>query len=217
MAERERISLEEFKTTDIRRGNVRRFITTRTDVGAASRRRGGLGSMVTKLAICATAVMLVLGICAVNAISASGDELEDTDEGLFGRLKFVSIPGIIDVFGSIGEMEAPVSYTNVELMQNGMLARFISTENAQVYCVKDGVVIAVSEDPLLGNYVTVMHDDDISTTYYGLGSVRCEINQPLKRKDSIGSLGSIPSLYFKIVKQGEIQQITDYIDINDLR
>ena len=37
MAERERISLEEFKTTDIRRGNVRRFITTRTDARAWER------------------------------------------------------------------------------------------------------------------------------------------------------------------------------------
>lgn len=62
-------------------------------------------------------------------------------------------------------------------------------ESFDVITSLSGTVTEVKEDPLLGNVVTILHGDTITTHYASLGEVEVDAGADVKQGDKIGTAG----------------------------
>ncbi|QKY70465.1 M23 family metallopeptidase [Lentibacillus sp. CBA3610] len=83
-------------------------------------------------------------------------------------------------------------------------------ETFDVLASLSGTVTEVKEDPLLGNVVTLTHDNDVTTHYASLGDVNISADEEVEQGDAIGTAGENlfgkdngTHLHFEIRKDGE--------------
>ncbi|TFJ92240.1 M23 family metallopeptidase [Lentibacillus salicampi] len=83
-------------------------------------------------------------------------------------------------------------------------------ETFDVLASLSGTVTEVKEDPMLGNVVTVTHENDVTTHYASLGDVQVSADDQIKQGDTIGTAGNNlfgkdngKHLHFEIRKDGQ--------------
>jgi len=80
-------------------------------------------------------------------------------------------------------------------------------EGEGVYCVRNGTVLALGEDPVLGKYVIVGHDNDWVSFYGHLSAISTVLHAELQSASLIGRVGTTgqstgPHLHFELRQNG---------------
>lgn len=193
--------------------------------GAGKRGRGAQAnarSMFVKLGICALMCALVLLLSALqnrgdSAISANNDDADgqkQIDESL-GKLKFVELPGILEVFATSDKLAVDVSYDASELIGDNTTLMFVSSAKQTVSLPVNGRVKAIGEDEQLGNYVCIVSASDSEFQYYGLTSITVEEGQTLRALDSLGVIEAGGSLFIKVNVNGRPENPTQFFEMGE--
>ena len=79
---------------------------------------------------------------------------------------------------------------------------------SEVYAVQSGTVAALGEDPVLGNYVIISHENSLASLYGHLSSIDTSLHAELQSGSLIGKVGSTgqstgPHLHFEIRQNGQ--------------
>ncbi len=153
-------------------------------------------SMLVKLGTCFAAFAVVLFISTVNGQDSApvygedgtyGSEAEEDDS--LGRLKFVELPGIIDILGG-DTMRLGLEYSHITLLDADTVLCIFGCANMQpVPSPVNGRVKYISNDT--GEYfaVSIAADDDMEVVYTGLASSGVEIGQSVLEGDTLGLCG----------------------------
>ena len=161
------------------------------------KKRGGYAlSMMVKLGLCALGCAAALLIklygdtdetketlYASSANSGNSDE-DDLDE-MLGKLRFVELPGILEVFAPDGLMELPISVDKEQ----------------QVRASLEGSVKETGEDAEKGLYVCIT-SGKLELCCYGLKSISVEDGQPVGAADNIGTAPQGGSICITLKKDG---------------
>lgn len=163
-------------------------------------RRGGkgfstAGFLLVRLGICAAAFALILGLKLSGnseALSVIGDlterkDGEDRGEETPGKLRFVSLPSIIEVFSPSAGPVMPVTALEFNEMGDGGLS-IVAPVGSDVISPAGGRIKAVGTDPDLGRFVSVVTDGDVEFTVYGFDEVSVEEGQPVKARQKLGTV-----------------------------
>ena len=87
------------------------------------------------------------------------------------------------------EQEASLIYYEGTYMQNtGIL--YSSAEEFDVIAILDGTVKEIKEDEILGNMMTIEHENNLVTIYYTLGEIKVKEGDTIKQGDIIAKSGS---------------------------
>lgn len=124
-------------------------------------------------------------VAASAQASQQGAASEDPDS--LGRLKFVSLPSIIQVFSSTAGPTLGVGYTTASLDPDSLIAT-LTLETSQTVSVPGACrVKELGEDPDMGAYVRlVLEGKDQEVYYFGLSEISVEEGQSLKVGDTLG-------------------------------
>lgn len=210
------MSIEPVEHTGFTSGEAQGRLRTPRYIGGAigdSARRGArrlrhrayaaprAGSMLVKAGLCAAACAAVLLLrwsedtgmelpvsglrqALEDAVDSAGEGL-GLDEGL-GRLRFVELPGIIEVFSASAQPELGVSYESARLDDESLLATLALGGAQQLYAPAACKVKELGEDEILGGYVRLaLLDADNELVYYGLTEIAVEEGQQLAVKDTL--------------------------------
>lgn len=179
------------------------------------------GSVMAKLGLCAAAGLLVLalnvfelapGLLDDNARAVMEAEMQ-ADETL-GKLQFVELPGAISVFAPASEpFSLPVSCDVLHVEQGDTLTVINCTPAATVVAAADGEVRGVGTDGAFGDYVRLAHADGLETLYYGLSQIAVEEGQPVRAKDTLGTLSKSGVLGMQVLREGRPVSAAAYFDI----
>lgn len=200
------IKLENVKTTD----NTERYRIIQNRKKRIANDKS-LSSISIKIGLC---IAICIALCIINLIQTPNQSANNTyeDDDSPGKLRFVELPSIIEVFAGGDELTMPIGqYTEAELDDNNILT-LKSSSNATVVTCSSGTVKAIGTDDELGAYV-VIHHGDIETYYYGLGHISVEERQIINKLDTLGLLTQSGILRFKICKDGKIQDPREYLPI----
>lgn len=110
-----------------------------------------------------------------------------------------------------------IFYENTYMQNSGV--DYISDNIFDVQTILDGEVIEVKKEELLGNIVTIRHDNDIISVYQSLGEVMVEKNEQVTQGQIIGKSGTSiinkdlnNHLHFEIIIQGQIKDPENFYD-----
>lgn len=156
-----------------------------------------VGSMLVKAGLCAAACAAVLFLRWSESrgtdqpVSGLQQALESVSEGLdlddgLGRLRFVELPGIIEVFSASAKPELGVAYESAMLDEESLLATLALGGTQQLHAPAACKVKELGEDETLGAYVRLtLLEADNELVYYGLSEIVVEEGQQLAIKDSL--------------------------------
>lgn len=176
-------------------------------------------SMLVKLGLCALMCALVLFLSALanrgadNRMSAN-TEGEELGESL-GKLKFVELPGILEVFATDDRLTVAMRYDAAELIGDDTTLMLVSATAQTVSLPVNGRVKAIGEDEQLGDYVCVVSENDSEFQYYGLSSIAVEEGQTLKALDSLGVIEAGQSLFIKVNVSGRPGNPAQFFDVGE--
>ncbi len=179
------------------------------------------GQLLVKIGICAVACALILSMKAfeipgtaqmVSGVRTAINEEADLDE-MLGKLEFVELPDTLAVFTTDGKLAVPVNAPNVSVEPVQKYAIWQNAPGAEVVASAAGEVRAIGEDAILGQYVRLMHPGDLETIYYGLETINVEEGQPIKKRDTLGTLGDDGMLHLSVLLSGEPQSPDAYLDL----
>ncbi len=121
----------------------------------------------------------------LNGISTALSEDHDTDDEL-GRLRFVQLPSIIDVFAPSDDPVVPVEILSTEMLHDTGILILHTNIAEEVLCAGSGRIGSIGEDELLGRYVSVILENDIEVFYYGISECSVEVGQPVSQHTKLG-------------------------------
>ncbi len=162
-----------------------------------------------RLGICA----LIFGGIAVIRIRGDADKLAglfgtESESGVsqsererLGRLRFVELPSIIEVFAPSKEAVLPANANGFELISDNTDLILSVRSGAPVDSPTAGTVKDVGEDASLGRYVRVAADNDMEFEVYGLSEISVERGQPVKQGQRLG-LSESEKLTVRAYKSG---------------
>lgn len=81
-----------------------------------------------------------------------------------------------------------IFYQNTYMENTGIL--YTSSEPFDVVSVLDGKITNIKTDDILGNVVTIEHNNDLVTVYYSLNDIDVKKDDTIKQGQSIGKSGS---------------------------
>lgn len=167
-------------------------------------------SMLVKIGVCCAAAALVLLIkissenkqspmtTLENTVVTNEEELDDQ----LGKLKFVELPGIIEVFSSSDRDMIRLEIASCELIQDNTLLKLVSKEDQTVFIQADCVVKKTGNDPLYGAFAVLDMGDDTELTVYGLSEFSIEEGQPLSSGDELGGILAKMTFYASVKTAG---------------
>lgn len=178
-------------------------------------------SLAVKVGVCVAACALMLGLKELDAPVAAqmvngvrGAVNEETDlSEMLGKLQFVELPDALEVFSGNNKMAIPVSAPQMQLEEEAQYVMWKGAPHAEVVATASGQVRAIGEDSILGRYVRLQHADDVETIYYGLSAVNVEEGQPIRRNDTLGTLGEDGMLRLHVLLAGKPQPPEQYLDL----
>jgi hypothetical protein len=195
----------------------KKILPVRRRVKAPESNDDRLSGILIKTGICAgvCAVLFALKLFDVPAGQQIVDGVRNAitqetslDETL-GKLKFVQLEDIQNVFGDDLLMDAPVNGT-VAMKDEGFTVS-VDVES-DVTAAVDGSVSAVGTDAELGNYVKIKCADDTELTCYGLTTISVEQEQQVEVKDTIGTIAADKSIYVELRVAGSPADPAEYLN-----
>ena len=166
-----------------------------------------------KIGIC---IALCVGLCIVNMISESNNSYfaSENDEDSPGKLRFVELPGIIEVFAGGDKLTVPIGdYESAEWDENDNVLIIKASSNATVVTCSSGTVKEIGKDSNYGNYVAIRHGD-IEAYYYGLSYITVEERQVINKLDTLGLLSQSGIMHLKIYENGIPSNPCDFLPID---
>jgi len=81
-------------------------------------------------------------------------------------------------------------------------------EGTEVYAAKSGTVTALGEDPILGKYVIISHDNNMVSLYGHLSYINTNLHAIVQSGSVIAKVGSTgqstgPHLHFELRQNGQ--------------
>ena len=140
---------------------------------------------------------------------ANGQRSRELDD-MLGKLKFVELPGILEVFSSSGKLQPPIEANESESLRDSTLLALTAGQEQNVSACLDGSVKETGADKDLGNYVRIVASDDKELFLYGLSSISVEVGQPLLKSDYVGSIEAGEKLYVGLLIQGQPENPAAY-------
>lgn len=207
-------------------GNRMEISTFRTE-GAARPRGAGRNtrvqgvSMLVKIGVCCAVAALVLLIkiagdnrqdpygALENTVATDENELDDQ----LGRLKFVQLPGIVEVFSSENKALLGIECASGELLAEDTLLKLIAKGDQSVFINAACEVKETGENALYGPYVVLDMGEDTELTVYGLVEVSPEQGQPLSEGDALGDIGARMALYASVKRTGRPLDPLAYLNL----
>lgn len=121
-----------------------------------------------------------------QALSTAGETLGEGIDDTLGRLRFVELPSIIQVFSATAQPDLGVAYESASLDGDSLLATFTLGRAQPIYAPAACKVKEMGEDPALGPYLRLsLVDADNELVYYGLTQISVEEGQQLAVKDTL--------------------------------
>ena len=105
------------------------------------------------------------------------------------------------------QQESLITYQNTYMPSSGVL--YVSESDFEVLSVYDGTITKVSEDEILGNYVEITHNNNLTTYYYSLKDIVVTEGEAVKSGTILGQSmtnkinENESSLYFEVYYQGK--------------
>ncbi len=110
-----------------------------------------------------------------------------------------------------------IYYENTYMQNSGV--DYVAEETFDVQTILDGEVIEVKKEELLGNVVTIRHDNDIISVYQSLSEVNVEKGEQVSQGQIIGKSGTSAlnptlnnHLHFELMVKGQIKDPENYFD-----
>lgn len=187
-----------------------------------SRKADNGGSMLAKMGICALLAGLVLLSEFIGGregiVEASSDLSRANDDSIggdyLGKLRFVELPGIIQVFSSDAKLRVGVEYKSWQLNEDKTIITVSGIEGKALPAPSDGTIKTVTgEDD--EKRIELATDGDIVISYTAAGETAIEEGQPVKAGDTL--FKSADSLSIGISKGGRPMVPTEYFDMADLK
>ena len=220
MEEKELLRTGEFTSTGFggRRSFPRR-IQSRKDKRRVSQ---GTGFLLVRLGVCALAFAGVLGLKlsgrdeAIRVINelTGGESGGNAQDGTLGKLRFVELPSIIDVFAPSDNAVLPVNALSIDILPADGGLSIVTTFGSEVVSPAEGRVKTVGEDPKLGKYVSVTAEGDIEFAVYGLKEVNVEQGQPVKQRQKLGTAAGA-SVVVKTWRSGRPVDMSEIFGLGD--
>ena len=135
-----------------------------------------------------------------------GDDLSATERVFFLNRGFSFPLRNFEISSFYGQRINPV--TGRLSMHRGL--DLAAPMGAEVYSVKSGTVLDLGEDPVLGKYVIVGHENNWVSFYGHLSSITTALHMELQSASLIGKVGTTgqstgPHLHFEIRQNGQSQ------------
>lgn len=175
-------------------------------------------SMMVKIALCAlscaAALMLRLHGRAEAPMRQAMAETGETQGGdgldeMLGKLKFVELPGILEVFAPQGLMPLPASGSVTGGSEGGGALCIAVSGDQYVYARLEGTVKETGEDGDDGKFVCIT-DGKTEIRCCGLESISVEEGQPVGAQDSIGSAKDGDELTVEARRNGRPVNAAEY-------
>lgn len=131
----------------------------------------------------------------------TGDMFDEEAEAVLQQKEIIKMPIQDEVHAEIvtkfydydGEKEEQESglilYNNRYYQSTGVGIATAEGEEFDVIAALSGTIEEVKEDPLLGNVITVSHDNDIKTFYSSLSEISVKAGDEVKQGDVVGVAG----------------------------
>ena len=133
-----------------------------------------------------------------------GDDLSPTERIFFLNRGFHSPLRNFQVSSSYGTRVNPITG---KVSKHGGVD-LAAPEGSAVYAVRNGTVTAVGEDPVLGNYIIISHENNWVSLYGHLSSIDTVLHAEVQSTSLIGKVGSTgqstgPHLHFELKQNGQ--------------
>ena len=173
------------------------------------------GSMLAKIGICGLLAGLVLLSEFADNVLTSYNTVQNTEDiggDYLGKLRFVELPGIIQVFSSDSRFRISTEYETYQL------------NNDETILTVNGISSNEFDSPADGTLKTVINhndktklelslDGDIVLNFSAIGETAVEEGQPIKRGDTLYT--AIESIDISMTKEGRPVNPSDYFDMRD--
>lgn len=185
-----------------------------------NRSRDGMndsGSMLAKIGICGLLCALVLLMNHFNSkdvLSAAAMELYNEDMGgdYLGKLRFVELPGIIQVFSSDSKLNIGVENGRYTLDDDNMVLYVLGCGEQTIPAPADCKVKGINQS---GEAYTVALslNNDLVISYGNVSDVKVEEGQPLKKGDTL--FETKDSLEIRVYKKGRPADPEEYFNVKE--
>ncbi|MBO6060832.1 MAG: M23 family metallopeptidase, partial [Clostridia bacterium] len=208
-------SLVGFTSKPYRKAEVRSRDHNTRSTCRNDKKRSGAGYLLVRLGICAVCFGAVLALklkgdtealAVIGSVTELSSERPSTDS--IGRLKFVDLPSIIEVFAPSKANLLPVESGSFMTDDEGITLRLESVPGSNVISPAAGRVLRVGSDDIHGPYVVVLTSEDIEFELYGVDSIAVEAGQPVAQRQVLGKLSG-SELTVRIFKSGRPVPPTD--------
>ncbi len=196
----------------------RYFARTYSRKPYANKKDNGV-SMLAKMGICILLAGLVLlsdfmgskqTLLEVSSDIAKGTE--DIGGDYLGKLRFVELPGMIQVFSSDAKLRIDTEYDSWQLNEEKTEMTINGIAGKALASPADGTIKNVSADNEITNLELSM-DGDVVLCLSACGESVVEEGQPIKAGDTL--FKSIESVEIKVIKSGRPMDPTEYFDMNN--
>jgi len=183
-----------------------------------SRSKDTGSSMLAKMGICALMAGLVLmweftgGGEKVLQAASGADGGENIGGDYLGKLRFVELPGIIQVFSSEARLRVGVDYTDWHLNEEKTEMTVSGISSALIPAPVDGVIKSKREEDGRTR-IELSADGDIVISYSAFSEGIPEEGQPVKAGDTL--MKQAESVVIGITKGGRPMDPTDFYDMEN--
>lgn len=184
----------------------------------STQRKDSGGSMLAKIGICGLlAGLVLLSDFAGNAqimetSSSTAHNTEDIGGDYLGKLRFVKLPGIIQVFSSDSRLRIGAEYNGYQLNADETVLTVSGISSKSFASPADGTVKTLTYQ----NDKAIMElsvDGDMVISFAASGEIAVEDGQPVKSGDTLYT--AIESVDISMTKEGRPVNPTEYFDMRD--
>ena len=177
--------------------------------GNGGRAAAGRIGLIIRLGACALLFCGALALrlngdeASLAAVSAAayGEETETDEEDTLGRLRFVALPSIIDVFAPSREAILPVDALSFSTEEEGRLLVLSVRAGENVVSPAKGSVCAIGGDGENGVRIVIRTEDDREFALSGIGTPAVELGQPVKQGQKLAEAAG-DRLFVRVTRGG---------------
>lgn len=173
------------------------------------------GSMLAKIGICGLLAGLVLLSEFADNVLTSYNTVQNTEDiggDYLGKLRFVELPGIIQVFSSDSRFRISTEYETYQLNNDETILTVNGISSKEFASPADGTIKTVinQNDKAI---IELSLDGDMVLIFSASGETAVEEGQPVKRGDTLYT--AIESIDISMTKEGRPVNPSDYFDMRD--
>ena len=181
----------------------------------STQRKDSGGSMLAKIGICGLLAGLVLLSEFADNVLTSYNTVQNTEDiggDYLGKLRFVELPGIIQVFSSDSRFRISTEYETYQLNNDETILTVNGISSKEFASPADGTVKTVinQNDKAI---IELSLDGDMVLIFSASGETAVEEGQPVKSGDTLYT--AIESIDISMTKEGRPVNPSDYFDMRD--